>query len=100
MIETVLTGCCVALTIGLMAEKAKNADLKDRAKALKRQLYAAQVKGKQDVLAANANADAHADIALLQLQLFQAREEICHLKGQLANKDKLIRQKWVEARGE
>lgn len=98
MIETVLTGCCVALTIGLMAEKAKNADLKDRAKALKRQLYAAQVKGKQDVLAANA--DAHTDIALLQLQLFQAREEICHLKGQLANKDKLIRQKWVEARGE
>lgn len=98
MIETVLTGCCVALTIGLMAEKAKNADLKDRAKALKRQLYAAQVKGKQDVLAANA--DAHTDIALLQLQLFQAREEICHLKGQLANKDKLIRQKWVEARGD
>lgn len=98
MIETVLTGCCVALTIGLMAEKAKNADLKDRAKALKRQLYAAQVKGKQDVLAANA--DAHTDIAVLQLQLFQAREEICHLKGQLANKDKLIRQKWVEARGE
>lgn len=98
MIETVLTGCCVALAIGLMVEKAKNEDLKDRVKILKRQLYAAQVKGKQDVLATQA--DAHTDIAVLQLQLFQAREEICTLKGQLVNKDKLIRQKWAEARGE
>lgn len=98
MIETALTGCCVALAIGLMAEKAKNEDLKDRVKILKRQLYAAQVKGKQDVLATQA--DAHTDIAVLQLQLFQAREEICHLKGQLVSKDKLIRQKWAEARGE
>lgn len=96
MIETALTGVCIALSIGLMIEKSKNADLKDRVKSLKRQLFAAQAKCKQDVLAANA--DAHTDIALLQLQLFQAREEICTLKGRLTQKDKLIQQKWNAAR--
>lgn len=96
MFETALTGACIALTIGLMVEKAKNADLKDRCKGLKRQLFAAQAKCKQDVLATQA--DAHTDIALLQLQLFQAREENCALKSRLAQKDKLIQQKWNAAR--
>ncbi len=96
--EILLTGACVALSISLMVEKAKNADLKDRVKNLKRQLYAAQVKGKQDVLAANA--DAHTDIALLQLQLFQAKEEICTLRTALARKNNLISQKWKAAKEE
>lgn len=95
MIETALTGVVIALGIGLMVEKSKTADLKGKVKILKRQLCAAQVKGKQDVLATQA--DAHEDIALLQLQLFQAREEICTLKSKLSQKDKLLRQKWNAA---
>lgn len=95
MIETALTGVAITLGISLMVEKYKTANLKGKVKNLKRQLYATQVKGKQDVLATQA--DAHEDIALLQLQLFQAREEICTLKSKLSQKDKLIQQKWNAA---
>lgn len=98
MIEITLGGCLVAVGIGLMVEKCKVAELNRENTALKKRLYAARVKVKQEALAARA--DANTDIAALQMNAFHQSEMICELREQLAQKDKLLRQKWTDARRE
>lgn len=93
-----LATAAAVLCAALVLEECRLEALEKVNKALNDRLSEARAREKLRVKAETA--EAHSDIAALQMEIFMKNERISELQRDIKHRDQLLQQKWADARGE